>query len=127
MIGRDMMLSEPHHWQNLMMRKAPTTQGERLPALDEAWQSNEEITQTRLDAEDAVMQAQPRTHAGAVALLVSAAEYWERKDIEDYPDIPAAMVTAARAIADDPSKVVISDKLAASLEGWLKPWQEIRA
>ena len=70
------------------------------------------------------MQAQPRTRAGVVALLVFAAEYWERKDIEDYPDIPAAMITAARAIAGDPSKVVISDRLASSLEGWLKPWHE---
>jgi hypothetical protein len=73
------------------------------------------------------MQAQPRTPAGVVALLLFAAEYWERKDIVDYPDIPAAMVTAARAIAGDPSKVVISERLAASLEKWLKPWPETHA
>jgi hypothetical protein len=95
--------------------------------LNVAWQLNEKIADVRGDAEDVVMQAQPRTHAGAVALLVFAAEYWQRHEVEDYPDIPAAMVTAARAIAGDPSKIVISDKLAASLEGWLKPWQETHA
>jgi hypothetical protein len=87
---------------------------------------HEELADARRDAEDAVMQAQPRTHASVVALLVFAAEYWQRHDVENYPDIPAAMVTAARAIAGDPSKIFISERLAESLEGWLKPWQENR-
>ena len=95
--------------------------------LDAAWQLNEELSNARLDAEDPVMQAQPQTLAGVVALLLFVAEYWEIKDIDDYPDIPAAMVTTARAIAGDPSKVVISERLAASLKGWLKPWAEVRA
>jgi hypothetical protein len=93
--------------------------------LNAAMRLHEEFVGARMDAEDAVMQVQPRTHAGVVALLVFAAEYWERHQIEDYPDLPAAMAAAARAIAGDPSKVVISEKLAASLDGWLKPWPEI--
>jgi hypothetical protein len=62
------------------------------------------------------MQARPSTHAGAVALLVFAAEYWERHDVENYPDIPAAMVTAARAIAGESRHF---RRAGCRLEGWL--------
>ena len=54
--------------------------------LNAVLQLNDELSIARLDAEDPVMQAQPRTLAGVAALLVFAAEYWERKGIEDYPD-----------------------------------------
>ena len=100
---------------------------ERHLASNAADRLHDELLDARMETEDAIMQAQPRTRAGVVALLVFAAEYWERKDIEDYPDIPAAMITAARAIAGDPSKIVPSDRLASSLEGWLKPWAEVCA
>lgn len=82
---------------------------------DEAGRQADELIDVAWDAEVAILRAHPKTPAGAVDLLMFAAQCVAKdSDYHNSERTARAMVNAARAIAGpDPSKIKLSDELAA--------------
>jgi hypothetical protein len=89
-------------------------------SLDEAERRTVELCQLRWDAEDAVLNAQPRSHAGIFALLMFVAEYLAEDMDSDMCKIVPVFVNAARAMratAGDAAPISISKSLQEVLDG----------
>jgi MutS domain I len=88
-----------------------------LNAAEERWH---ELTDARWDAQDAVLNAQPRSHAGVLALQMFTAEYLADDMETNTCKIVSVIVNAARsmrAIAGDTRLLTISKELAEVLSG----------